>query len=481
MRRSRRQQDTAIVELLSMKGKELFRARREPVPFTGLKEADSYFNNIECYPHAFVLGCIMDQQEKTERAWLAPWQIAQTLGSLEFEALERLTLRKIERLFSRPRPLHRFYPKMAVYFHAAVRRISSQYSGNAGRIWAQRPASAEVVRRFREFHGVGPKISSMAVNSLARQLKVPFSDYLAIDISPDVHVRRVLARLGLVSETATVDQVIIRARELSPDFPGLLDFAPWEIGRNWCHANTPHCADCFMRNVCPTALRGLTNRQLSAKTRTSVPSVRLQSAAPDAIPQNQEESQLDHLASQSKGTRRTYSGLLVIDVQVGIIEGFHAYRGREVLEQINGLLAKARASNTPIIYVQHDGEKGHPLEIGSEGWEIHPDINPCGDDLIIRKRAADSFFETTLQQELEARGIKDLIVTGCMTEYCVDTTSRRAVSMGYDVTLVGDAHTTIDNKLLTAAQIIAHHNALLDGFDAGSHTIAVKPADEVTF
>lgn len=175
------------------------------------------------------------------------------------------------------------------------------------------------------------------------------------------------------------------------------------------------------------------------------------------------------------------AGLLIIDVQVGIIEGFHAYRGPEVLDQINKLLDKARASNTPIIYIQHDGEAGHPLEIGSEGWEIHPDIKPREDELIIHKRASDSFFETTLQQELERRGIKNLIVTGCMTEYCVDSTSRRAISLGYDVTLVSDAHTTVDNTLLTAAQIIAHHNALLDGFDAGAHAITVTPADDVTF
>lgn len=114
------------------------------------------------------------------------------------------------------------------------------------------------------------------------------------------------------------------------------------------------------------------------------------------------------------------AALLIIDVQVGIIEGFHAYRGREVLEQINKLLAKARASNMPIIYVQHDGEKGHPLEVGSEGWQIHPEIKPHEEVLIIRKRASDSFFETTLQRELEARGVKHLIVTGCMTEYCID-------------------------------------------------------------
>ncbi len=175
------------------------------------------------------------------------------------------------------------------------------------------------------------------------------------------------------------------------------------------------------------------------------------------------------------------SVLLVIDVQVGLIEFLHAYRGREVLEQINKLLDKARASKTSIIYIQHDGETGHPLEVGSKGWRIHPAINPQDAELIIRKRASDSFFETTLQRELETRGIKHLVISGCMTEYCVDTTARRAVSMGYDVTLVSDAHTTIDNKLLTAAQIIAHHNSLLEGFDAGSHTIVVRPADKVTF
>ena len=175
------------------------------------------------------------------------------------------------------------------------------------------------------------------------------------------------------------------------------------------------------------------------------------------------------------------SALLIIDVQVGIIDGLRAYRGREVLEQINKLLSKTRASNVPVICIQHDGEQGHPLEVGSSGWQIHPDIKPREDNLIIHKRASDSFFETTLQSELEARGIKHLVVAGCMTEYCVDTTSRRAISLGYDVTLVSDAHTTIDNKLLSAAQIIAHHNALLDGFDAGAHAITVQPADEVIF
>jgi nicotinamidase-related amidase len=62
-----------------------------------------------------------------------------------------------------------------------------------------------------------------------------------------------------------------------------------------------------------------------------------------------------------------------------------------------------------------------------------------------------------------------------MTQYCVDTTCRRAVSLGYDVTLVADAHTTADSGTFTVEQIVDHHNALLDGFDAGKAAISVKP------
>ena len=173
------------------------------------------------------------------------------------------------------------------------------------------------------------------------------------------------------------------------------------------------------------------------------------------------------------------TALVVIDVQVGIIEGGRAYCVGEVLERISSMLTQARAAGTAVIYVQHDGPEGHAVEVDSPGWRIHPAIAPAPGELVVRKRASDSFFDTTLQNELEERGIRHLVITGAMTEYCVDTTCRRAVSLGYDVTLVGDAHTTYDNDLLPAARIISHHNALLDGFDAGEHGIAVKPAESV--
>jgi len=129
-------------------------------------------------------------------------------------------------------------------------------------------------------------------------------------------------------------------------------------------------------------------------------------------------------------------------------------------------LSKARTAGTPIIYVQHDSdEAGDLLQIGSPGWHIHPALRPQEADLVVHKRSSDAFYETPLQQELDTRQVTHLIVTGMKTEMCVDTTSRRAVSLGYDVTLVTDAHTTTDTATLPAARMIAYHNEALSSRD----------------
>jgi nicotinamidase-related amidase len=68
-----------------------------------------------------------------------------------------------------------------------------------------------------------------------------------------------------------------------------------------------------------------------------------------------------------------------------------------------------------------------------------------------------------------------------MSQFCVDTTVRRAVSLGYDVTLIADGHMTGDTATFTSSEIIAHHNETLDGFDAGKATVEIRPAAEIDF
>ncbi len=231
----------------------MFRAPKQSIEFTGVPDADALLNDLTAHPHAFVLACVMDRQIKAEKAWIIPYRISEKVGGFSMDALTALRESDVELLMSQPEPLHRFVKKMSNYFRSAVQRIAEEYGGDAARIWADKPASAEVVYRFLRFDGVGPKIASMAANILARDFKIAFAEHSCIDISADTHVRRVLGRLGLCSTDATVEQVIYKAKALHPTFPGILDFPSWEIGRTWCKARAPECDKCYMRLLCPTA------------------------------------------------------------------------------------------------------------------------------------------------------------------------------------------------------------------------------------
>jgi len=103
------------------------------------------------------------------------------------------------------------------------------------------------------------------------------------------------------------------------------------------------------------------------------------------------------------------------------------------------------------------------LEPGTPGWPIHPAIAPHEGELVIQKPTLDSFYKTNLESKLKSRGIKKLMIMGIQTDWCVDTTVRRAYSLEYDVTVVEDGHTKVDTEVLKAPQIIAHHNSTFSG------------------
>lgn len=149
--------------------------------------------------------------------------------------------------------------------------------------------------------------------------------------------------------------------------------------------------------------------------------------------------------------------LLVIDMQVGLFEGAPPrYDADGVIRRINEITNVVRAIGGIVIFIQHE-DPGSLLE-GSEGWEILPVLERTDTDLLVRKQACDSFYETELSDLLEHHGVRKIIVTGCATDFCVDTTIRSAASRNYEVVVVADAHTTRDRSHLDAESIIIHHN-----------------------
>lgn len=159
--------------------------------------------------------------------------------------------------------------------------------------------------------------------------------------------------------------------------------------------------------------------------------------------------------------------LLIIDVQNCMFNpAAPVHNHEQLLITLQSLIGRARVAQTPVIYVQHNGPDGAPHAPGAPGWQIHPAIAPQPGELIVQKSTPDSFYETTLKAELAARGVEQLIMAGIQTDYCVDTTCRRAASEGYKVTLAQDAHSTWGDGDLSAAQIIDHHNRVLGNWFA---------------
>ncbi len=173
------------------------------------------------------------------------------------------------------------------------------------------------------------------------------------------------------------------------------------------------------------------------------------------------------------------SALLIIDVQNLLCIGqWAAHDIDNVIRRINAVAEKARAAGAPVVVIQHEEANG-PLQYGSAGWQLAQSLQVRADDLRLRKTASDSFHKTDLHALLQARGVDQLIVCGLQSDFCVDTTVRRALALGYAVTLVSDAHSTLNNGVLTAEQIIAHHNVTLANLDSFGPRVTMVTAEQL--
>ena len=177
---------------------------------------------------------------------------------------------------------------------------------------------------------------------------------------------------------------------------------------------------------------------------------------------------------------RPNTALLVIDVQNGIVAG--AYNRDGVIRNISTLIDKARAENAPVLWVQHsdDGD----LSRGSESWQYVPELVLGESEPVVHKRYADSFEDTDLEKLLAEQRVGRLVVAGAQTDECIRSTIHGAFTRGYDVTLVGDAHTTEDLTEYGAPrpeQVIAHTNLYWRYHKAPGRQAGTVDTAEVSF
>lgn len=176
-------------------------------------------------------------------------------------------------------------------------------------------------------------------------------------------------------------------------------------------------------------------------------------------------------------TDRSETALLVIDVQVAVVEQAHARD--TVVANVATLVERARAMSVDVVWVQAHGDE---MPVGTQGWQLVPELVRRDDEPLVHKAYGDSFEDTDLEAVLAERGVGRLVVVGAQTDQCVRSTLHGAITRGYDATLVGDAHTTEDLSAYGAPppdQVIAHTNLYWSFHTAPGRTAAVVETADV--
>ena len=178
-------------------------------------------------------------------------------------------------------------------------------------------------------------------------------------------------------------------------------------------------------------------------------------------------------------TDRPAAALLVVDVQNDVVGG--AYERDAVVGRIRDLVDRARAAQTPVVWVQHQDAELVPDSIG---WQIVSELSPADSEARVRKEYGDAFEGTDLERVLSRLGVGRLVVAGAETDACIRSTIHGAFTRGYDTTLVGDAHTAGDKSAWGAPpvdQVIAHTNLYWSFQTAPGRTAGTVETKDVDF
>jgi nicotinamidase-related amidase len=150
--------------------------------------------------------------------------------------------------------------------------------------------------------------------------------------------------------------------------------------------------------------------------------------------------------------------MLIIDMQVGLLNGDPKHDLPGVIARINRLAAKVRAASGTVIFVQHCGSKGDDFEPQTPGWALLPELHRDPRDVAVRKTLNEPFTGSDLQARLEDLAPDRVLITGWATDLCVDSTVRSAIANHHNVVVVADGHTMSDRPHLDAISVMRHHH-----------------------
>ena len=153
------------------------------------------------------------------------------------------------------------------------------------------------------------------------------------------------------------------------------------------------------------------------------------------------------------------SALILIDIQNTYRKGVMQLTNVEpAILEAQKLLKMARALKVPVIHIQHDAGVGSPYDVTADIGAIAAEVAPIAGEKVIVKNYPNAFVQTSLDAELKALGVQNIVLAGFMTHMCVNSTAHGAFNLGYAPTIVASATATrplmsTNGKVLSAEEV----------------------------
>jgi nicotinamidase-related amidase len=138
--------------------------------------------------------------------------------------------------------------------------------------------------------------------------------------------------------------------------------------------------------------------------------------------------------------------LIIIDVQKGLIKRKNLYNERLFFDSINSAIKEYRASDSKIVFVQHNNNQ---LKNGNSDWEIDERISRHENEIIIQKNHGNAFQNTNLKKLLSDSQIDHLIICGLTSHGCVKATCLGGIEEGFTTSLLKNGHTNWNKDAVT--------------------------------
>jgi gluconolactonase len=136
---------------------------------------------------------------------------------------------------------------------------------------------------------------------------------------------------------------------------------------------------------------------------------------------------------------------------------------QNVVENVKGVAAAARAAGVPVIHIHYLVEAGAPglklnaplfqgvkeanaLVRGSWGAAPVPGLEPQEGDHVVEKTRMNGFYNTILDNLLRGYGTETLVITGAWTNMSIEHTSRHGADAGYEIVVVSDGCSTVNDE-----------------------------------